>query len=132
MISTVADLKTWAEALTTGALFSPALHAERLRFRRFSQWPTISYGLGVLEASGFLGHSGGIFGYCSWMLYDPATRANLVMVTNRAATEGGTVDPILVGILRLLIPGRLPDVPGPDVVARDSATPVATPTSSSA
>jgi D-alanyl-D-alanine carboxypeptidase len=127
MISTVADLKTWAAALATGALLSPALQAERLRFRRFAQWP-LSYGLGILEGYGFLGHSGGIFGYSSWMLYDPDTRATLVMMTNRAATEGGTVNPILDGILRLLFPGRLPDVPGPDVVAPDSATPVATPT----
>jgi D-alanyl-D-alanine carboxypeptidase len=126
MISTVADLKTWADALATGTLLSPALQAERLRFRRFAQWP-LSYGLGILEGYGFLGHSGGIFGYSSWMLYDPDTRATLVMVTNRASTEGGTVNPILDGILRLLFPGRLPDIPGPDVVAPDSATPVATP-----
>src|SRR5215217_4063710 len=127
MISTVADLKTWASALATGTLLSPALQAERLAVRPFAQWP-LSYGLGILEGYGFLGHSGGIFGYSSWMLYDPDTRATLVMVTNRASTEGGTVNPILDGILRLLFPGRLPDVPGPDVVAPDSATPVATPT----
>jgi D-alanyl-D-alanine carboxypeptidase len=128
IISTVADLKTWAEALATGALLGPSLQAERLAFRPFSQWP-LSYGLGILEGYGFLGHSGGIFGYSSWMLYDPATQATLVMMTNRASTEGGTVNPILDGILHLLFPGRLPDIPGPDVVAPDSATPVATPTS---
>ena len=129
MISTVADLKTWAAALATGALLSPALQAERLAFRPFAPWPTLSYGLGILEGYGFLGHSGGIFGYSSWMLYDPETHATLVMMTNRAATEGGTVNPILDGILHLLFPGRLPDLPGPDVVAPESATPVATPTS---
>ena len=63
------------------------------------------------------------------MLYDPDTRSTIVIVTNRAATEGGTADPILAGILHLLFPGRLPDIPGPDVVAPDGATPVATPTS---
>ena len=127
MISTVADLKTWAAALSTGALLSPALQAERLAVRPFAQSPAAGYGLGVLDAFGFLGHSGGIFGYSSWMLYDPDTRATLVMVTTRASTEGGTADPILAGILHLLFPGRLPDIPGPDVVAPDSATPVATP-----
>ena len=127
MISTVADLKTWAEVLATGALLSPSLQAERLAVRPFSQSPTAGYGLGILNAYGFLGHSGGIVGYSSWMLYDPDTRATLVMVTTRASTEGGTADPILAGILRLLFPGRLPDIPGPDVVAPDSATPVATP-----
>ncbi len=127
MISTVADLKTWAAALSTGTLLSPALQAERLGLRPFAQSSTVRYGLGILDAYGFLGHSGGIFGYSSWMLYDPDTRAIIVIVTNRAATEGGTADPILAGILRLLFPGRLPDVPGPDVVAPDSATPVATP-----
>jgi D-alanyl-D-alanine carboxypeptidase len=128
MISTVADLKTWAAALATGALLSPALQAERLAFRRFAQAP-VGYGLGVLEAYGFLGHNGGIFGYSSWMLYDLATGATLVMVTNRAATTGGTADPVLAGILRLLFPDQLPDIPGPDVVAPQSATPVATPSS---
>jgi D-alanyl-D-alanine carboxypeptidase len=127
MISTVADLKTWAAALATGALLSPALQAERLAVRPFAQSLAVSYGLGVLDAYGFLGHSGGIFGYSSWMLYDPDTRATLVIVTTRASTEGGTADPILAGILHLLFPGRLPDIPGPDVVAPDSATPVATP-----
>jgi D-alanyl-D-alanine carboxypeptidase len=129
MISTVADLKTWAAALATGALLSPALQAERLAVRPFAQSPTAGYGLGILDVYGFLGHSGGIFGYSSWMLYDPDTRATIVIVTNRAATEGGTADPILAGILRLLFPGGLPDIPGPDVVAPDGATPVATPTS---
>ena len=126
MISTVADLKTWAAALVTGALLSPALKAERLAVRPFAQSPTAGYGLGILDAYGFLGHSGGIFGYSSWMLYDPDTPASIVIVTNRAATEGGTADPILAGILQLLFPGRLPDIPGPDVAAPDSATVVAT------
>ena len=128
MISTVADLKTWVAALATGTLLSPALQAERLVFRRFAQAP-VGYGLGVLEGYGFLGHNGGIFGYSSWMLHDVATRATLVIVTNRAATTGGTADPILAGILRLLFPDQLPDIPGPDVVAPNSATAVATPSS---
>jgi hypothetical protein len=62
MISIVADLKTWAVALATGALLSPPLQAERLAVRPFAQSPTAGYGLGILDAYGFLGHSGGIFG----------------------------------------------------------------------
>jgi D-alanyl-D-alanine carboxypeptidase len=125
MISTVADLKVWAEALATGALLSPELQAERLVFRRAAGSPA-GYGLGALEVVGLIGHNGGILGYGSWMLYDPETGSTFVIVTNRASTVSGTVDPILFGIIRVLFPSRLPDT-FPPVAARESAKPVATP-----
>ena len=122
MLSTVTDLKIWSEALATGALLSPEMQAERLDFRSFPQ-AAAGYGLGVLEFFGFIGHNGGIFGYSLWMVYEPETESTIVVVTNRAATEGGTADPIFTGIVRLLFPGRLPDASPP------AATPAATPTS---
>jgi hypothetical protein len=44
------------------------------------------------------------------MLYGPEDDFTLVAITNRAATEGGTADPIFSGIVRLLLPNRFPPV----------------------
>jgi D-alanyl-D-alanine carboxypeptidase len=114
MISTLADLRTWAEALATGSLLSPAMQQERLRFEPFPS-PTldVGYGLGILTVNGMLGHNGGIAGYSSWVVHDPATRATIVVVTNRATERGGSSDPIFIGICQLLFPDRFPSLPAP-------------------
>jgi D-alanyl-D-alanine carboxypeptidase len=122
MLSTVGDLRTWAEALATGTLLSPELQAERLDFQMYPRVATpigeqqFGYGLGVLTFNGFIGHNGGILGYSSWMVYEPRTGSTIVVVTNRASTEGGTADGIFIGIARLLFPDHFP-----------AAAPVATP-----
>src|SRR5437763_14905099 len=66
MISTLADLHTWAQALATGALIRPALQRERLIWnpytvgvRRGAPW----YGLAITHDGGFLGHAGGLPGF---------------------------------------------------------------------
>lgn len=115
MISTVGDLRIWAEALATGTLLSPELQAERLDFQMFPTGPvSVGYGLGMLSFNGFIGHNGGILGYSSWMVYEPDTGATIVVVTNRASTEGGTADPIFLGIVRLLFPDRFPAAATPE------------------
>jgi D-alanyl-D-alanine carboxypeptidase len=123
MISTLGNLKVWVEALATGTLLSPELQAERLDFQMLPPGPvTFGYGLGIFTLNGFVGHNGGILGYSSWMVYEPETRSTIVVVTNRATTEGGTADPIFNGITRLLFPDRFPDAATPE------GTPAATPT----
>ena len=122
MVSTLADLKVWVEALATGALVTPETFAQQLAFTPFPTVPglEVGYGLGLLTYNGLLGHNGGIVGYSSWMMHDPATGATLVIVTNRSGIEGGTADPIFGGITQLLFPDRFPPLAIP-------ATPVATP-----
>jgi D-alanyl-D-alanine carboxypeptidase len=74
MISTLHDLKLWAKALATGQFFSAATQKERLSWVNtglFWFGKPWGYGLGVADYSGFLGHSGVIFGYTSWMGYQP-------------------------------------------------------------
>lgn len=113
IISTLADLRTWAEALAGGTLLSPELQAERLDFQTFTAEPIYAgYGLGILSLNGLLGHNGGILGYSSWMLHEPESGATIVTVTNRASTLGGTADPIFFGIAQLLFPDRFPSMTG--------------------
>ncbi len=107
MISTLADLGIWAEALATGALLSPELQQARLQIGVMAEGPvSLGYGLGILSLNGFLGHNGGIRGYSSWVMHEPDSGASIVVVTNRGGNEGGTSDPIFIGIARYLFPER--------------------------
>ena len=107
MISTLADLRIWAGALATGALLSPEMQAERLTWGALATDPVrVSYGLGILELNGLIGHNGGILGYSSWMVHAPEEDATIVVVTNRAGTHGGTSDPIFADLVAYLFPDR--------------------------
>jgi D-alanyl-D-alanine carboxypeptidase len=112
IVSTLADMRTWAEALATGSLLTPETQAERLRLNPVSRpGQSVGYGLGILSYNGLLGHNGGIPGYSSWLVHDPATGTTLAVVTNRSTESGGTADPIFVGIARILFPDRFPAAP---------------------
>ena len=119
MISTLADIHTWVEALATGStLLSAATLAERNTWNALVPNSSVaSYGLGILSFRGFLGHNGGIAGYSSWMLHNPDNGFTVVIVVNRAGEKGGTADPFLGEILQLF----------PEVVAGPTAAPAATP-----
>jgi D-alanyl-D-alanine carboxypeptidase len=112
MISTLEDLNTWARALGTGALLSEAIFQERLAWGVLAETPMhVSYGLGILNVNGLVGHNGGIPGYSSWMVYDPEADATLVVVTTRAGSEGGTSDPIFTQLASRIFPDRFPPLP---------------------
>ena len=109
MYSTLADLRVWAKALADGTLLDPATQRDRLAWNVFpGQKLDVRYGLGVLEVNGLIGHSGGIFGYSSWMVHASEENATIVIATNRADNEGGSADPIFIQIIRLLFPERFP------------------------
>lgn len=112
MISTLVDLGIWAEALATGTLLSPELHQQRLQIGAMLEGPiSLGYGLGILSLNGLLGHNGGIRGYSSWVMYEPESGASIVVVTNRGGNEGGTSDPIFIGIASYLFPERFASAP---------------------
>jgi len=107
MISTLADLRIWAAGLAEGTLISAETQRERLQFSPFETTPLeVGYGLGILTINGLLGHNGGILGYSSWVVHDPESGASIAVITNRAGNEGGTADPIFIGIASYLFPER--------------------------
>jgi D-alanyl-D-alanine carboxypeptidase len=111
VISTLADMRTWAVALAEGTLLTPVTQQARLQTRSLVEGPvSVAYGLGVLTFGGLVGHNGGIPGYSSWMLHDPESGATIAIVANRAGERGGTSDPILHGVLALLFPDRFPQL----------------------
>jgi D-alanyl-D-alanine carboxypeptidase len=119
MISTLADMQTWVKTLALGStLLSNGTLAERNTWNALVPGSAVaSYGLGILNFRGFLGHNGGIAGYSSWMLHNPDNGFTVVIVVNRAGEKGGTADPFLREILELF----------PEVVPAPDAAPAATP-----
>jgi D-alanyl-D-alanine carboxypeptidase len=84
MVSTLDDLHVWAQALATGALLSPTLQAQRLQMTPQSGH---TYGMAIFDGfgglpRGYVGHGGDSLGYCTIMLYQPATRATIVVLMN--------------------------------------------------
>ncbi|MFG2713483.1 serine hydrolase domain-containing protein [Streptomyces goshikiensis] len=81
IVSTLDDLRTWAPALADGQLLTPKTQAERLKTLP-TGYPGISYGLGILDTDGWLGHTGEIIGYESIAAQFPADKATLVVLVN--------------------------------------------------
>lgn len=111
MISTLADLKIWAKALATGSLLSPAMRAAQRQTHVLSKSRTVtlSYGLGLTEVNGLLGHDGAIDGYGSAMFYLPSRRATIIMLGNN--NDFGSPVPLIptVAIAAYLFPEQFPN-----------------------
>ncbi|MGW4893318.1 serine hydrolase domain-containing protein [Kitasatospora sp. NPDC004240] len=88
MISDLHDLRHWAEDLATGTLLSPATQAERLRTLP-TGFPGTSYGLGIFDSNGWIGHNGSIPGYETVTVYLPEERATLVVMLNTDTLHEG-------------------------------------------
>jgi D-alanyl-D-alanine carboxypeptidase len=95
MISTLADLHTWAQAVGTGRLLSPALQKQRLAWSP----PSVAffrqrgvpggYGLGIAKLLGFIGHTGELPGFNTDAWYLPALNATVVVIANSSAPVQG-------------------------------------------
>ncbi|MFI5671749.1 serine hydrolase domain-containing protein [Streptomyces sp. NPDC051704] len=82
VISDLDDLHTWAPALADGRLLTPRTQAERLRTLPIGAVPGASYGLGILDFNGWLGHNGELPGYETIAAQLPAEKATLVVLVN--------------------------------------------------
>lgn len=88
MISNLHDLRRWADVVATGKLLSPQTQAQRLKTLP-TGFPGTTYGLGIFETNGWIGHNGSIPGYESVTVYLPAQKATLVIMINTDITTQG-------------------------------------------
>ncbi|MEV7280444.1 serine hydrolase domain-containing protein [Streptomyces sp. NPDC093111] len=88
MTSTLHDLRGWAEILATGRLLSPETQAQRLKTLP-TGFPGTSYGLGILDTNGWIGHNGSLPGYETVTVYLPERKATLVLLINTDSLVGG-------------------------------------------
>jgi len=83
MISTLDDLHTWALAVATGKLLSPAMQAQRLQTVNGQDLPQQDgYGLGIFNLAGWIGHNGSLPGYQSVVVYLPEQKRTMVILIN--------------------------------------------------
>ncbi|WP_055600898.1 serine hydrolase domain-containing protein [Streptomyces aureus] len=88
MISDLHDLRRWARILATGELLSPGTQAQRLKTLP-TGFPGLSYGLGIFDADGWIGHNGSIPGYETVTVYLPSQKATMVLMINTDSLVGG-------------------------------------------
>lgn len=88
MISDLHDLHRWARIVATGTLLRPQTQAQRLKTLPTGH-PGTSYGLGIFDSGGWIGHNGSIPGYETVTVYLPSQRATLVLMINTDITYQG-------------------------------------------
>ncbi|MFI5736854.1 serine hydrolase domain-containing protein [Streptomyces anulatus] len=110
MISDLHDLRRWAKVVATGELLSPATQAQRLRTRP-TGFPGLSYGLGIFETGGWIGHNGSLPGYETVTVYLPSRKATLVIMINTDSLSGGQEPSTLLAraVTQIATPGNVYD-----------------------
>lgn len=84
MISTLADLKKWGEALGTGKLLTKETFNDRLNWVNSNNSDSMNfqYGLGIFKLNNWIGHNGELPGYNSFVAYHPELGATFVCLVN--------------------------------------------------
>ncbi|OKI12548.1 serine hydrolase domain-containing protein [Streptomyces sp. CB03911] len=114
MISDLPDLRRWAEIVATGTLLRPETQAERLKTLP-TGFPGTSYGLGIFETGGWIGHNGSLPGYESVTVHLPAQKATLVLLINTDVRSQGQEPSTLLAraITEIVTPDNVYDRPVP-------------------
>ncbi|MBV1852965.1 serine hydrolase domain-containing protein [Catellatospora tritici] len=106
MVSNLADLRVWAKALAEGSLLSETMRRERLRTVPLAANAGVSYGLGIADWGGWLGHNGTILGYNAAMFYDPKTGSVIIVETNRSSLTSDVATPLFTELAKTVPSGR--------------------------
>lgn len=112
MVSDLRDLRDWARDVATGTLLTPATQAERTKFLP-TPFPGLTYGLGLLDENGWIGHDGSFPGYQSLTVYLPDMHATLVLLVNTDIGYQDTAPTTLLGeaITKIVSPDNIYAIP---------------------
>lgn len=103
IVSTTADLRTWARAVGTGALLAPATQTDRLAGLSPAA-PGVGYGFAIFDTHGWIGHNGDIPGYTTVLVYLPARDATLVVSVNSDVPENHAAGQIATALTEIVTP----------------------------
>jgi D-alanyl-D-alanine carboxypeptidase len=112
MVSTLRDLRVWARRLVTGrGILSAA--TQRVRIASVSQGGPLTYGLGMFNVRGWIGHNGSLPGYQTLALHRPRTGTTIVALMNADIATRGTAPSTVIGgaITRVISPRRIYSLP---------------------
>lgn len=104
-ISTVEDLRSWVSQLTSGDLLNDETFALQLP-PPASDEPT--YGMGLADFGGWLGHNGSVAGYSTMMLREPQSGAVLVAVSTGGGPVNAAPDAVAFNAIATLYSGQFP------------------------
>ena len=110
IVSNLADLHIYIEAMCTGSLLKPATQRARLSGQAFDGGSDVArYGEGVILLGPFCGHNGTIFGFSSGAWYLPANKAVVVINVNRLDKDDQSKsDQLFYKITKLMFPEYVP------------------------
>ena len=103
--STLADLRSWAGTLTTGDLLAPATFEQQ---KPPPAGDTPTYGMGIVDVGGWLGHTGAIPGFGTIVLRQPESGAVVVAVTTGGEIFNQAADVMALESIAELYPGQFP------------------------
>jgi D-alanyl-D-alanine carboxypeptidase len=108
IVSTLADMRIWAKAVATGdKLISPAMQKQRLTWVKLPPLTAgFTYGLGIANNHGWLGHNGSIPGFSSYVVYLPSQDATIVILASSDVPldKKMPADALLDALTRILTP----------------------------
>lgn len=113
MISTLDDLHKWARALGAGRLISPASFRARKQFLEAPGEGGSTYGLGLMDCGGWIGHDGNLPGYITFPFYLPARRITVVVMLNSNANVLGAVG-LMRAMTKIITPRYIWPKPPPE------------------
>ncbi|HEX2285222.1 MAG TPA: serine hydrolase domain-containing protein [Mycobacterium sp.] len=120
IVSTHADLRTWAAALGKGTLLRPDTQARRIS-NGSSVVPGVDYAFAIFNAQGWLGHNGDIPGYATVAVYLPERDATLVVIANSDVPEPHSAGQIAYEVTSLATPEHLYELgPQPPQLVEDA------------
>lgn len=143
MISNLADLKVWAEALGTGKMITPELQQQRTQFQTitldgvppFYAAMDPGYGLALeryeLPPNEFIGHSGKTSNFNTQMYYQPSTGSVQITLAN-TDTVAGFGPLFFATVAQSAFPGSFAGVTDPQAQASGAASGSAAPSGSPA
>jgi D-alanyl-D-alanine carboxypeptidase len=114
MVSTLQDMRVWAQRLSTGrGLYSPAIARERAASVAGNPKAPIAYGIGMFNVSQWRGHNGSLPGYQTLALYRPQSKTTVVAFINTDVEVKGKAPSTLLGeaITKVLSPKHVYDLP---------------------
>ena len=109
IVSTTADLKTWAKTLGTGALLSPQSQALRLA-NPSAAAPGAGYSFAIFDTHGWIGHNGDIPGYTTVLVYLPERDATLAVSVNSDVPKDHAAGQIAKAVTAIVTPEHVYDL----------------------
>ncbi|MBL1078383.1 beta-lactamase family protein [Nocardia sp. 2] len=119
LTSTVTDLADYASQLGEGRLLRPETQRARTTFTTgMADGAPLEYGLGLMRAATWIGHTGGVLGYTAITMYHPDRKISVAVTVNQYTPALQTLlflgaPSLWMNLAVALYPDTVPDIVNP-------------------